>query len=92
MIELTAVRRENEQHRWRRGRFLDLHTLAFALTDNSYSLAGAIKAFGSQPKKMEYEPTGHVDEKEITYARQDVRATLGLLNALKREYELHPIA
>ena len=92
LIELTAVRRENEQHRWRRGRFLDLHTLAFALTDNSYSLAGAIKAFGSQPEKMEYEPTGHINEKEITYARQDVRATLGLLNALKREYELHPIA
>jgi hypothetical protein len=90
-IELTAVRRKSEQHKWRRGRFLDLHTLAFALTDDSYSLAGAIKAFGSQPDKMEYEPTGRITEKEITYARQDVRASLGLLNALKREYELHPI-
>ena len=90
-IELTAVRRKDEQHRWRRGRFLDLHTLAFALTDESYSLPGAIKAFGSQPEKMDYEPTGRVTEKEITYARQDVRATLGLLNALKHEYELHPI-
>lgn len=91
-IELTAVRRKSEQHRWRHGRFLDLHTLAFALTDESYSLAGAIAAFGSKPEKMEHEPTGRVSEKEITYARQDVRATLGLLNALKQEYELHPIA
>ena len=91
-IELTAVRRKDEQHRWRRGRFLDLHTLAFALTDNSYSLAGAIQAFGSKPEKMEHEPTGLITEKEITYARQDVRATLGLLNALKHEYDLHPIA
>jgi hypothetical protein len=91
-IELTAVRRGNEQLRWRRGRFLDLHTLAFALTDNSYSLSGAIHAFGSKPKKMEHEPTGFITEKEIAYARQDVRATLGLLNALKHEYELHPIA
>jgi hypothetical protein len=91
-IELTAVRRKDEQHRWCRGRFLDLHTLAFALTDNSYSLSGAIKAFGSQPKKMEHEPTGLVTEEEIAYARQDVGATLGLLNALKHEYELHPIA
>ncbi len=91
-IELTAVRRKDEQTKWRRGRFLDLHTLAFALTDNSYSLTGAIQAFGSQPKKMEHEPTGHITEKEITYARHDVRATLGLLNALKHEYELHPIA
>jgi hypothetical protein len=91
-IELTAVRRKDEQDRWRRGRFLDLHTLAFALTDKSCSLAGAIQAFGSQPKKMEHEPTGRITEREITYARQDVRATLGLLNALKQEYELHPIA
>ena len=91
-IELTAVRRKDEQHRWRRGRFLDLHTLAFALTDNSYTLSGAIKAFGSQPEKMEHEPTGLITEKEINYARQDVRATLGLLNTVKHEYELHPIA
>jgi hypothetical protein len=91
-IELTAVRRKDEQDRWRRGRFLDLYTFAFALTDNSYSLARAIEAFGSQPEKMEYEPTGKISEKEITYARQDAHATLGLLNALKQEYELHPIA
>jgi hypothetical protein len=90
-IELTAVRYKEEQDRWRRGRFLDLHTLAFALTDNSYSLEGAIQAFGSQPEKMEHDPTGRVTEEEISYARQDVRATLGLLNALKREYKLHPI-
>jgi hypothetical protein len=86
------VRRKDEQHRWQRGRFLDLHTLASALTDNSYSLAGAIEDFSSQPEKMEHEPTGLVTEEEIGYARQDVRATLGLLNALKREYDLHPIA
>jgi len=91
-IELTAVRRKEEQHRWQRGRFLDLHTLAFALTDNSYSLSGAIESFGSQPKKMAHEPTGEINEKEIAYARQDVRATLGLLNAHKHEHELHPIA
>jgi len=91
-IELTAVRRKNEQDKWQRGRFLDLHTLAFALTDTSHSLASAIKAFGSQPTKMEHEPTGQTTEEEITYARRDVRATLGLLNTLKHEYELHPIA
>lgn len=90
-IELTAVQRQDEQHRWRRGRFLDLHTLAFALTDTSYSLAGATEAFDSKPGKMEHEPTGRVTDTEINYARQDVRATLGLLNALKHEYELHPI-
>ena len=91
-IELTAVQLKSEQHKWLHFRPLDLHTLAFALTDNSYSLSGATKEFGSQPKKMDYEPTGRVTDAEITYARRDVHATLGLLNALKREYELHPIA
>ncbi len=91
-IELAAVQRKSEQHKWRRFRPLDLHTLAFALTDNSYSLAGVVEAFGSEPKKMEHEPTGQINEEEITYARRDVRATLGLLNALKHEFELHPIA
>jgi len=90
-IELTAVLRKHEQHRWRLGRFLDLHTLAFALTDNSYTLAGVTEAFGSKQAKMEHEPTGLITDDELTYARQDVRATLGLLNALKDEYELHPI-
>ena len=91
-FELTAVHRKDDQARWRRGRFVDLHTLAFALTDNSYSLKGAIDEFESKPQKMEHDPTGLVTEEEINYARQDVRATLGLLNALKHEYELHPIS
>jgi hypothetical protein len=90
-IELTAVMRKNEQSKWRRGCFLDLHILAFALTDKSYSLASAIRAFGSDAKKMEHEPSGMVTREEIEYAHQDVRATVGLLNALKHEYELHPI-
>jgi hypothetical protein len=90
-IELTAVRRKDEQHRWRRDCFLDLHTLAFALTDKSHSLESAIKAFGSKVRKKKHDPTGKISDTEIDYARQDVRATLGLLNSLKHEYELHPI-
>lgn len=91
-IELTAVLDKREQERrWRNGRFLDLHTLAFALTDNSYTLAGALKAFGSPEVKLAHEPSGVVSEAELSYGRQDVRATVGLLNALKREYDLHPI-
>lgn len=83
-IELTAVRHQHEQDKWRRGRFLDLHALVFALTDNSYSLAGAIEAFASTPPKMEHEPTGQITSEELAYARQDVRATLGLLTLAVR--------
>ena len=86
------MRRKDEQYRWHNGRFLDLHTLAFALTDTSFTLENVIHEFGSKPEKMEHKPTGQITEKEIAYARQDVRATLGLLNELKREYDLHPIA
>ncbi len=90
-IELMAVRYKAERSRWHRGHFLDLHTLAFALTDKSHSLESAIEAFGSTIKKQKYDPTGKITYTEIDYARDDVRATLGLLNTLKREYELHPI-
>jgi hypothetical protein len=90
-IELMGVRHKGEQHRWRRDCFLDLHTLAFALTDKSHSLESAIEAFGSTIEKQKHDPTRKISDTEIDYARQDVRATLGLLNALKREYELHPI-
>jgi hypothetical protein len=90
-IELMAVRYKAERSRWHRGHFLDLHTLAFALTDKSHSLESAIEAFSSSIKKQKYDPTGKITYTEIDYARDDVRATLGLLNAIKREYELHPI-
>ena len=76
LFELTAVKRKSEQSNWRRGRFLDLHTLGFALTDNSYSLAGAIESFGSEPKKMEYEPTG-----KSTDRRNHIRAPRCIRNA-----------
>lgn len=90
-IELAAVKRKGEQRGWSRGRILDLHALAFALTNESYSLASACRAFGCQNEKMDYQPTGQISEPEIHYARQDVCATLDLLNALKHEYERHPI-
>jgi hypothetical protein len=36
-------------------------------------------------------PTGKVTLKELNYARQDVRVTVGILNALKVEFDCHPI-
>src|SRR5438477_4345103 len=57
-IELTAVRHKHEQKKWRRGRFLDLHTLIFALTDSSCSLGGAIDTFASTPSKRDHASNG----------------------------------
>jgi hypothetical protein len=75
---------------WPAARFLDLRTLLWALRNRSYSLASACKAFDI-PGKLNHKPSGHVDVPEVKYCRQDVRATVGLLNAAKREYDLHPI-
>jgi hypothetical protein len=73
-----------------RGRFLDLRTLGWALRNQSYNLEAACGAFGV-PGKLPHEPTGQITPEEIDYCRQDVRATLGLLNKMRAEFDLHPI-
>jgi hypothetical protein len=85
-----ALMRPRVAEEWPVGRFLDLHTLAFALRSESYSLDNACAAFGV-PGKIKHEPTGKISADEINYCRQDVRATTNLLNALRHEFDLHPI-
>jgi len=40
---------------------------------------------------IDHEPTGEVTVEEIDYARQDGRCTVDALNALKQEFDKHPI-
>jgi hypothetical protein len=75
---------------WPSARFLDLRTLLWALRNKSYSLASACEELGLPPKS-DHQPTGQVTLEEIEYCRQDVRVTTGLLNAVKPEFDLHPI-
>ncbi len=75
---------------WPSGRFLDLHTLASALHSESYSLDRACAVFGVRGK-LKHEPTGKISSREIDYCREDVRATADLLNAMRQEFDLHPI-
>jgi hypothetical protein len=72
------------------GRFLDLATLAFALTGTSYTLDGACKAFGVDGK-VESGGHGAITEEYIDYCRQDVRATKNLYGALMTEFHRHPV-
>jgi hypothetical protein len=74
-----------------RGHFLDLRTLAFALTDKSYSLESACKAFGVEHGKQLVARHGTVTEKYIQYNRRDVLATWELAVKLLEEYAKHPI-
>jgi hypothetical protein len=75
---------------WPHGRFLDVHTLAFALYGHSYSLNSLCDELGIKGK-ADHEPSGQVTEEEIAYCRQDVRATVDCLNALRVEFDRHPV-
>ena len=74
-----------------RGHMLDLRTLAFALTDRSYSLDSACKAFGVEHGKQHVTRHGVVTKKYIDYNRRDVQATSELAVKLLAEYAKHPI-
>ena len=72
--------------------FLDLRTLGWALFNKSFSLKKACEELNTEHQKLEdHEPTGVVTPEEIEYARQDVRCTVDVLNALKRDFDRHPI-
>jgi DNA polymerase type B, organellar and viral len=86
-------------HQWKDGgrkiHFLDLRTLLWAQYNKSYSLRSASDdkrgPFRGQnlPQKGNHDPTGEVTPEEIDYCRQDVRCTVALLNACKREFDKH---
>ncbi len=77
-----------------RGNFLDLRTLAFALTNDSHSLASACATFNVPGDDAKSSATEHeqITEDYISYCRQDVRATAGLYEKLIAAYQQHPIA
>jgi hypothetical protein len=72
-------------------RFLDLHTLVWALRNQSYDLDRACRKFHVAGKLEGYTASGRVTPKEIKYCREDVAATMRLLNAAKVEFDQHPI-
>jgi len=76
---------------YRVGRFLDLKTLVWALRNKSLSLESSCREFKVPGKCPDYVPSGRVTPEEIDYCRQDVRATVGLLNALLAEFKRYPL-
>lgn len=75
-----------------RGHFLDLRTLAFALTDRPHSLESACTALGVLHGKLQTEEHGRVTPSYIDYNRRDVEATSELAFKLLEEFDRHPIA
>src|SRR5438094_4648854 len=72
--------------------FLDLRTLAWSLFNQSFSLKTLCKELKTKNQKMDHEPTGKISLKGIKYARQDGRCTVDALNALKHDFDQHPIS
>lgn len=81
---------EEETREYRRGRFLDVRTLAFVLTNRSRSLESLCKTLDAPAEltKSEY-ISGPVSPEKIRYCRRDVTATVWCLNALRKEFDLH---
>lgn len=73
------------------GRFLDLRTLAFALTNESHTLASACEAFGVEHGKVAAHAHGSVTPEYIDYNRRDVLATQELLMKLLAALGRHPL-
>lgn len=71
--------------------FLDLRTLAFALTGRAMSLKSAGEYFAASIRKVDSPEHGMITPEYVDYCRQDVRATASLLECLRREFDRHPI-
>jgi len=74
-----------------RGNFLDLRTLAFALTDRGHTLESACEEFDVEHGKETVKRHGVVTEEYIKYNLRDVLATSELAIKLLEEYQKHPI-
>jgi len=72
-----------------RGRFLDLRTLAYALTGEGHTLESACGAFGISYKKRDVEH-GLVAPENLAYNGEDLDATWQLSLAATAEWNRHP--
>lgn len=83
-----------EDRAWRkgfRGHLVDCRTLAFALTNQSHSLASACEAFQVERPKAETAGHGEITPDYIDYNRRDVHATAEVFAQLLVEHLRHPI-
>jgi hypothetical protein len=85
-------RREASGHWIFPGRFLDLRTLAFALTGEGHSLESACRSFSVEHGKQEGPVHGVLSESYLDYNRRDVLATWELYLKLAEEWNRHPFA
>ncbi|WP_165960886.1 DNA polymerase [Actinocrispum wychmicini] len=73
-----------------RGRFIDLRTATFALTNVPHTLDSAADVFGCS-RKTHPDTHGVITSDYVDYCRNDVNVTTELLARVTEEYERHPI-
>lgn len=74
-----------------KGRFLDLKTLVFALTNESHSLESACGVFRCEFRKTKPNEHGVITLDYLNYNKDDMWATWSLYCAVKAEFDKHPI-
>lgn len=85
-----GMRRRKLKPRPRPGYFIDLRTLAAALTSRSFDLAGLADFLGTPSRKLRTAEHGEtVSDNYLIYAVQDVQVTWECYCALLRKFEQH---
>lgn len=74
-----------------KGRFVDLRTASFALTNRKHTLASACDAFNCDIGKYDAVEHGVINYQYIDYNRNDVSATWNLYCKIITEFEKHPL-
>lgn len=74
-----------------RGKFVDLRTATFALTNSGHSLRSACETFGVEHGKGSTDEWGVITPDFVAYCRQDVQATTELYDAVCQDYARHPV-
>ncbi|MFC1506400.1 hypothetical protein ACFLQ6_04945 [Thermoproteota archaeon] len=87
-IEFVKPSRRNQKYPIKhfKGRFLDLRTLGFALTNSKLTLDSACKLFQTEYRKTKTEEHGKITPEYINYNISDVLATYNLHNKMIQRY------
>ena len=83
---LLRNKKRGDRKKYYAGAFLDLKTLAFSLTNKSFSLETACDYFKVEHKKLKAEEFGKITVDHVEYNLRDVLATYELYLALARKF------
>ncbi len=75
-----------------KGRFLDPHTLGWALSGEKDSLVSAGKRFDAKDKKQPAKEHGEITKKYLKYCARDVLSTFSAYQAMLEEYKAYGIS